>query len=61
MKVIYINKQKKTHLYIKVHATVQQQAQQTLGEPNDYNKYISWLQAYKDNIPGWVVMLGQAK
>ena len=43
MKVVYINEQKKIHLYAKVHVTVQQQAQQTLGESNDYNEYISWL------------------
>ena len=52
MKVAYTNKQKKIHLYAKVHVTVQQQAQQTLGEPNDYNEYISWLQACKDNVLG---------
>ena len=61
MKVAYTNEQKKTHLYAKVHATVRQQAQQTSGEPNDYNEYISWLQACEDNIPGQVAMLGQAK
>ena len=61
MKVAYTNEQKKTHLYTKVHATVWQQAQQTLGEPNNYNKYISWLWACKDNVPGQVTMLGQAK
>ena len=43
MKVAYTNEQKKTHLYTKVHTTVQQQAQQTSGEPNDYNEYILWL------------------
>ena len=52
MKVAYINKQKKIHLYTKVHVTVQQQAQQTSGELNNYNKYISWLQACKDNVLG---------
>ena len=49
------------HLYTKVHTTVQQQAQQILGEPNDYNEYISWLWACEDNVPGQVIMLGQAK
>ena len=61
MKVAYTNEQKKTHLYAKIHATVQQQAQQTSGEPNDYNEYISWLRACEDNVPGRVAMLGQAK
>ena len=40
------------HLYTKVYITVQQQAQQTSGELNNYNKYILWLQACKNNIPG---------
>ena len=61
MKVAYINEQKKTYLYAKIHATVQQQAQQISGKLNNYNEYISWLQACKDNVPGQVTMLGQAK
>lgn len=61
MKVAYTDEQKKTHLYAKLWSSVRRQAQQTAGEPNSYNEYISWLRACEDNVPGRAAVLSTAK